>query len=464
MRNFLGRIPGLSEMEPRQLAWTLACACAEAIALVAALIVPSSLPFAISIFAVAHFLACLEGYSLAATGVGASGAVALGLASGAGFPLAAIAALAAAACGIYARARRARVSVDTAEALDALISIGAYKRMMERIAALTERLEGNGEGFGERIESLKRAIEAFSERSGAIFVSSLALGPRVEDSRARLDGLAEAADMIRGSLESQASIAQNNESAQREMRSYLLALDGRVEEAKAINRRMRDDVRRGREEISEAFGIIQDFDRYQRESKSIMTTIGDVADRIRVLSINAAIEATRAGVHGKGFSVVAKEIRKLAAETTAMVEAIEGRIAGINGSIGTGIEALRKAESSLAGLSSGVEESSPIMEHVVFSMDSIKAKERELIEGGERMAQDIQAIKASASRQSETVACYHETFSGFKAYLVELMSTIDGMRDQVESSMNSFEGLDTLRKENARMFEAISRTATLEGL
>lgn len=60
----------------------------------------------------------------------------------------------------------------------------------------------------------------------------------------------------------------------------------------------------------------------------IVTNISDVAERIHVLSINASIEAARAGVHGKGFKIIADEVQRLARETQGFVVTIGDSVAG----------------------------------------------------------------------------------------------------------------------------------------
>ncbi|MBN1616450.1 MAG: hypothetical protein JW875_03990 [Spirochaetales bacterium] len=100
------------------------------------------------------------------------------------------------------------------------------------------------------------------------------------------------------------------------------------------NSEVKDGVRRLREHITEVTQVnakscgdvskqIIALDTQMMGILDIVTSISDVAERIHILSINASIEAARAGTHGRGFKIIADEVQRLSKETQVFVQTIE---------------------------------------------------------------------------------------------------------------------------------------------
>jgi len=234
-------------------------------------------------------------------------------------------------------------------------------------------------------DAKKTAIEnaAVSEELSS---TSLQIGIRIEDAAKETEETTQATHAVAELLKK--SEASSDQSGLL-ISQVATELNGAAEEVQAVSTNLQDVVT-NQTELSTR---LEQLDQEVTQVKQILAVIADIAEQTNLLALNAAIEAARAGEHGRGFAVVADEVRKLAERTQKSLIESNATVAVIVQSVNTAAEMMKVSAKQIQQLGERSEVTQTLMRQTVMNMNEAK----------EMAEQTVQDTKMGRMKSSEVI-------------------------------------------------------------
>jgi len=164
---------------------------------------------------------------------------------------------------------------------------------------------------------------------------------------------------------------------------------------------------------------------------SVGSTINKISDQTHLLALNAAIEAEKAGEYGKGFSVVAREINRLADQTAIATQEIEYMVREMQSSVSSGVMEMDKFSDEVM---TGVGAVATIGEQLGKIIDQVRALEPQfdtVKEGMHVQDQGAQEISEAIDQLSDTAEQIKESLNEFRMTSEQLNAAVQGLQNEV---------------------------------
>lgn len=211
--------------------------------------------------------------------------------------------------------------------------------------------------------------------------------------------------------------------------------------------------------VNNAAEKIKDMGERSQEIGTIIETIEDIASQTNLLALNAAIEAARAGEHGKGFAVVADEVRKLAERSSNATKEIDHLIQGIQGSVKEAVLAMEESSNEVEiGVSSG-NMAGEVFKEILEATDGVNKQANQASEAARLMQQASQELVLSVDSVSKIVEQNTAATEEMAATSVEVSEAISLIASASDENNAEVEQVSASTEEMSAQIAEVSQAA-----
>ncbi|WP_185973978.1 methyl-accepting chemotaxis protein [Brevibacillus sp. LEMMJ03] len=317
----------------------------------------------------------------------------------------------------------------------------SFNRMLRNLREIILQVRSHAEQVAASAEELNASSEQTSQAAKQIAetVQGVVLGTDKQ-----VQGVEE------GSREVQEMAAGIRQISSRAERVTAAAVDT-SELATNGNRTIQEAVARMNgmsETIDHLSRLVRGLGERSRQIGQIVDAITDIAGQTNLLALNAAIEAARAGEHGRGFAVVADEVRKLAEQASASAGQITQLVGMIQSEIEEAVVSMQRGTEEVAAGMAGVSEAGEAFARiraavldVTGQIQEVSAASRSLTASTEKVAQAMREIagvtETTAARTLDVSAATEEQLASMEEIHASAAS-LAGLAEELEKLMGRF--------------------------
>lgn len=259
------------------------------------------------------------------------------------------------------------------------------------------------DNFNHLVRQVRDAASQVSARVASLSDSADRVTQASVQQNERSEGAAAAVEQLASSI---SSIAQSAEHVQHQSQESLARATEGSRNLKVLLQEM-DVVERAVREMAES---VNNFVRNTEAITQMTREVKDIAEQTNLLALNAAIEAARAGEQGRGFAVVADEVRKLAeksarsaSEIDAITASLSSQSVAVRRSIEEGLDHLESSQTAVATVSQVLEATNGSVTEVGHGLDAIATATEHQRRVSVDVESSIEAIAGMARDNSGTV-------------------------------------------------------------
>ena len=316
--------------------------------------------------------------------------------------------------------------MDKVVAGDMTVTFNAHSR--DELGELGEVFNGTVKKIHDLIERVGQTVGEVERQAGQVESVSAQSNQAVAGQRSQIEQVATAMNQMSAtSLEVARSAAAAVSSAH--------SVNDETASGRGLVESQQGSIAALASEIDQSVQVINQLASDSQSISRVLEVIKSIAEQTNLLALNAAIEAARAGEQGRGFAVVADEVRTLAKRTQQSTEEIEQMIAKLHGGVGAAVKAMSVSHEMANGTVGQSEKVQQALDNILGAVGMIVDQNQQIAAAVEQQTavahdidQNIVEINRAGERTAEGAHQTEDASRALSAQVVQLKQLISAFR------------------------------------
>ncbi len=284
------------------------------------------------------------------------------------------------------------------------------------------------------IDSLRNLIEGIVNRSAQLAAAAEQTSAVTAQSTTAIEEQRNQVEQAASATTEMSSTAQSVLASANDALGEIKHADDEAERVKVISSRNRKTIELLANEVDAAAQVINQLQQDSASIGSILDVIRSIADQTNLLALNAAIEAARAGEQGRGFAVVADEVRTLASRTQTSTSEIQTMIEALQTGAGKAVTVMDAGKSKASDCVSQSEEADKALEVITHAVHEAFDRSSQIATAAEE--QSVVAHEISENLES-IVTIAEQTSAGSQQTAIS-SSEVARLAEELQQSVQEF--------------------------
>ena len=284
------------------------------------------------------------------------------------------------------------------------------------------------------IDSLRNLIEGIVNRSSQLAAAAEQTSAVTAESTTAIEEQRNQVEQAASATTEMSNTSQSVLSSANDALGEIKHADDEAERVKIISERNRNTIQQLAGEVESAAQVINQLQQDSASIGSILDVIRGIAEQTNLLALNAAIEAARAGEQGRGFAVVADEVRTLASRTQESTSEIQTMIEALQLGAGKAVTVMDAGQSKAADCVNQSEEADKALETITHAVHEAFDRSSQIANAAEE--QSVVAHEISENLES-IVTIAEQTTAGSKQ-TAESSSEVAKLSEELKQSVQEF--------------------------